>query len=889
MAKTRQSLEAYRRKRDFARTPEPDDGSAARPASRAPEPAAGTLAYVIQKHAATRLHYDFRLEWNGVLLSWAVPKGPSFDPAEKRIAIRTEDHPIPYASFEGRIPKGQYGAGDVIVWDRGTWTPEVDVDRGLAEGKLIFTLDGEKLAGRFELVRIQKPGEKQEPWILFKKRGDAWVRPHAEYDVVQALPDSVVAQPLGRLLARSGGGGQAPARVADAAAEVDTAAVLAAAPRAALPAKLSPELATAAASPAAVRGEGWLHEIKFDGYRVLVRIEAGKARLHTRQGHDWTDRMTVLAGAFQQMPVTSGWLDGELVVLGADGTPDFNALQNAFDGRATAAIVCFLFDLPFLDGHDLRKLPLLARRALLAERLAGLDAATAAHLRLSASFEGDAVRVLDSATRMHLEGIVSKRRDSPYRDGVRSDDWLKLKSERRERFLVGGWTDREGSTTQVGSLLLGVRDDDAPLLRWVGNVGTGWDAKTAAAIHARLVTIEQQASPFDPAHAPAAGRWTRKPRGTERWAAPLLVAEVGYAEWTPDGHLRHPLFHALHETEDSVSQQPVAAKTGVARKAAAKKVAAGKVAPAKVAPAKVAPAKTVVATNAVTVTNPQRVIDPSTGLTKLDLVRWYESVAGRMLPHLAGRPVALVRGPTGITGELFFQKHGEKLGIPGLVHLDPALWPGHPPMMTVDSVDALLGCAQMNVIEFHTGNSTVKAIDRPDRMVFDLDPGEGVSWPQVKEGALLVKVLLEELGLPSWLKTSGGKGLHVVVPIDIRKKPALGYDEVKAFSQRVVQHLAKTIPQRFVAKSGGANRVGRIFVDYLRNGATATTVTAFSARARPGLGVSMPIAWDVLPDLKSAAEWTIANARDHLSFETADPWAGYTAAKVSLAKVVDRL
>ncbi len=848
MAEKRQPLADYRARRDFALTPEPADARPKAASRKGGGAAPGSLSFVVQKHAATRLHYDLRLEWNGVLLSWAVPKGPSFDPAEKRIAVRTEDHPLSYATFEGTIPARQYGAGEMIVWDRGTWRPEVDVDRGLVDGKLVFSLDGEKLAGLWELVRIRKPGEKQEPWILFKKR-DAWAQPLAAYDVVRALPDSVIARPLGPLRTRDprAGGNEAKAKATPATAVLDAVAVaaaLASAPLAEAPARLSPQLATLAASPAAVRGEGWLHEIKFDGYRVLAHYGAGKVRLHTRQGHDWTAKMKSLAAVFETLEIESGWLDGELVVLGADGTPNFNALQNAFDGAATGGIVCFLFDVPFLDGRDLRALPLDTRRAILQARLEGHETE---RLRLSAAFEGDAASVLASACRMRLEGIVCKRRDSAYAS-KRTGSWLKLKCQRRERFVVGGWTDREAAVGEVGSLLLGTREAGSGPLRWVGNVGTGWDARAAASMRRTLAAFETDRSPFDADHAPERGRWSRKAGGGEHWVRPVVEVEVGFAEWTPDGHIRHPVFHALHGPDAAVAK-PLS----------------------------------------VAISHPTRVIDASTGLTKLDLVRWYESVADRILPHLAGRPVSLVRGPSGVGGTLFFQKHGEKLGIPGIVELDPALWPGHPAMLEVGNVEALIGCAQMNVIEFHTWNSIVGRIDRPDRVIFDLDPGEGVAWAQVQEAALLVRALLDELGLASWLKTSGGKGLHVVVPIDATKRSSLDYDAVKAFSRRAVQHLAKTIPQRFVARSGGANRVGRIFVDWIRNGRGATTAAAFSARARPGLGVSMPVSWEALPSLTGGAQWSIADAREHLSFEAVDPWAGYRACRQTLAAAIRRL
>ncbi|HUG23552.1 DNA ligase D [Piscinibacter sp.] len=836
-------LRRYTAKRNFAVTPEPDAVAAA---------PAQALSFVVQKHWASRLHYDFRLELDGVLLSWAVPKGPCFDPSVKRMAVHVEDHPVSYGGFEGTIPPRQYGAGTVIVWDRGTWEPVGDPQEGMARGKLVFKLHGEKLAGLWELVRIAKPGDKQDPWMLFKKR-DAWARPLADYDVIAALPDSVIEKPLGPVEQRQprGNGAASPAP----AAAVRTAAELPGAVKALLPDSLSPQLATLA-SAVPSRGE-WLYELKLDGYRMLARIEHGRARLFTRQGNDWTAKLKPLAAAVESLGLRSAWLDGEIVVLNDAGTPSFNALQNAFDASRTETIRYFLFDLPYFDGHDLRDVPLHARRALLKQLV---DTRAAEPIRFSADFAADPVSLLQSAQALGLEGIVAKRADAPY-VSRRSESWLKLKVRERQEFVVGGFTDREGSSREIGSLLLGYRDADG-VLRHAGSVGTGWDSGTATSLHKRLVPLEVPQPPFAAADLKP-GRWSRRPAGSERWVQPKLVIEVSFADWTPDGRIRHAVFQGVRTDKPARS---VTRERAVAVPVANQAAGGNRV-------------------GAVTVSNPDRVIDPSTGLKKLDLVRYVESVAERMLPHLKGRPVSLVRGPTGVTGELFFQKHDDKLTIPGLRELDPAMWPGHPPLLEVPNAQALISAAQMNVIEFHTWNSTTKTIDRPDRIVFDLDPGEGVAWTRVQEAALLTHTLLDELGLKAWLKTSGGKGLHVVVPF----VPKLDYDTVKAFSQAVVQHLARTVPSRFVAKSGAANRIGKVFVDYLRNGRGATTAAAFSARARPGLGVSMPVSWEQLPSLKGGAQWTIATAREYLSFEKSDPWADYWKTRQTLAAATKRL
>ncbi len=818
-------LARYNAKRDFGATTEPR-GHVAR---RKPEAA---LRFVIQKHWASHLHYDFRLELDGVMVSWAVPKGPSLDPAVKQMAIHVEDHPISYNSFEGEIPKGQYGAGTVIVWDRGSWTPVGDPREGLAKGKLIFQLHGEKLAGLWELVRISKPGAKrQDPWLLLKKRGDAWARPSAAYDVISALPDSVVARPLGLVEEREPRVRQAPASNGEPDLSLAVAAPF--------PETLALQLATLAAEPPA--GGGWVVEHKLDGYRIAVRITGGKVTLLTRNGNDWTGKLRPLAGLLAQTGIRQAWLDGEIVVMNEHGVPDFNRLQNAIDNAATKDITIFLFDLPFLGETDLRAVPLRSRRAVLKDLLEGH---TSERVRFSEALPAAPAEVLAAACQLGLEGVMLKQANSPY-VGRRSDTWLKLKCQRRQEFVVIGFTDRTNSPAEVGALMLGYREDGQ--LRPAGSVGTGWSCAQGRELHRQLVKLETKTPTVDPALVEP-GRWSRRARGSERWVRPEMVVEVAFGEWTPDGHIRHAAFRGVRTDKPAKAIQRELPAVAVPVAARAK-----------------VPIK---------ISHPDRVVDPSTGLQKIDLVRYYESVADRMLPHLKGRPVSLVRAPLGIEGQLFFQKHAEG-PIRGIQELDAALWPGHAPLLVVSKVEALVAAAQMNVVEFHTWNSVARRITCPDRVIFDLDPGEGVAWSHVREAALLTRTLLEELGLRSWLKTSGGKGLHVVVPLT----PRLEDGEVKDFARAVAAHMARTIPQRFVAKSGPANRVGRIFIDYLRNGQGQTTVAAFSARARPGLGVSMPVAWEQLAELKSGAQWTVRTAREYLSLQRADPWADYWKAR----------
>jgi bifunctional non-homologous end joining protein LigD len=847
--KTEEPLARYWAKRDFAKTTEPRGERAS---------SGKALSFVIQKHAATRLHYDFRLELDGVLVSWAVPRGPSFDPADKRMANHVEDHPLSYGSFEGTIPAKQYGAGSVIVWDEGAWEPIGDAHEGLAKGKLAFTLHGQKLAGEWELVRIAKPRDKQEAWLLFKKR-DEFARPKAEYDVVSALPDSVVSKPLTTRGSKHGAQRSSAKKTSTSQRKRTgrsdpSQPIVPGAVKAALPKELSPQLATLVSGVPA--SGDWLYEIKFDGYRLLTRFENGKPTLVTRRGNDWSSKMPRLLAELKTLGLQSSWLDGEIVVLKDGGIPDFNALQNAFDKRVETDITYFLFDLPFFEGYDLRAVELHHRRELLESFLKEKGNE---HVRLSTAFNSDPASILSSACQMGLEGIIAKRASAPY-VSRRTETWLKLKCKQRQEFVIGGYHDRAKGQGQIGSLLLGVYDDHRDLVP-VGSVGTGWSSEEATSLKAKLSKIERASSPFLNG-GNKRSRWSKRRPGGERWVEPRLVAEVEFSDWTPEAQVRHASYVALRDDKP--------AKT-IRRETA--KAVAGDV--------HLRNAETA----SIKVSHGDRVIDPSTGLTKLDLVRYYESVTDWFLPHLKGRPCSLVRGPTGITGQLFFQKHGEKISIPGIKTLDPSLWPGYEGLLEIDNPQALVGAAQLNVIEFHTWNSLSRDIDHPDRMIFDLDPGEGTPWKHVQEAASLVRMFLQELKLESWLKTSGGKGLHVVVPLT----PTLDYDTVKDFSQAIVQHLAKTIPSRFVAKSGASNRVGKVYVDYMRNGHGATTTAAFSARARPGLGVSVPAAWDDLPRIKSGSQWTIKTAREHLSFQSSDPWKDYWKRKQTLKFAMKKL
>ncbi|MHA6196208.1 DNA ligase D [Pseudomonas wadenswilerensis] len=796
-------LQEYQRKRDFAASPEPS-GKRSRGKAHA-------LQFCIQKHDASHLHYDFRLELDGTLKSWAIPKGPSLDPKVKRLAVHVEDHPLDYAGFEGHIPEGHYGAGDVIVWDRGVWIPEGDADQGYAKGHLRFELQGEKLGGRWNLFRTRLAGKKEQ-WMLVKS-ADAQARDEDEYDILEAEPDSVLSDrslPAARPAVKA-----AKKKTTGKAAKSD------------LPPSLKPQLATLVDTPP---DGDWDYEIKFDGYRILARIDAGEVRLFTRNGHDWTAKMPRQVAALKKLKLKSAWLDGEMVVADDDGVADFQALQNAFDSENDERIVYYLFDLPWLDGHDLRQQPLQERRAALEQILAAAPPA----LRYSATFAEPVQSLLESACRLDLEGLIGKRRDSLYVER-RSSDWIKLKCKKRQEFVIVGYTDPKGSRSAFGALLLGLHDGER--LRYAGKVGTGFSTDTLNTLLKQLKPLEIQRPALD-----------KPPTGAEargvHWLEPRLLAEVSFAQMTRDGIVRHAVFHGLR------SDKPASA------------IHLERAMPAKKANLRL--------------THPERVIDASSGTTKLAIAEYYAKVGKLILPHLKDRPVALVRAPDGLGGELFFQKNAAHLDLPKVKTYDKDQ--AGQAAMVINREDTLLGAVQMNTLELHTWNATDKQFERPDRFVLDLDPDPALPWKAMVEATQLTMTLLDEIGLRYFLKTSGGKGIHLVVPLQ-RKA---GWDVVKDFSHAIVNHLAGLFPERLSAVSGPKNRVGRIFIDYLRNGQGATTVCAWSLRAREGLPVSVPIWPQELAELKGANQWTLANIDERLA-EGNDPWQGYSSTRQSIS------
>jgi len=820
------ALETYRQKRNFERTPEPK--------GRTRKTSAGK-GFVVQKHDARRLHYDFRLEMDGVLKSWAVTRGPSLVPSEKRLAVHVEDHPLNYGDFEGTIPQGEYGGGTVIVWDRGTWKPLSDAKKGLAKGHLEFELDGDKLAGRWHLVRMaRKPREKRDNWLLIKGDDDH-ARAEGDPDILEERPESAkTGRDLSDVAGEQPGWSSKTGRVEKKKAPGASKG----AKKAAMPDFIAPQLATL--KPQAPTGKGWVHEIKFDGYRLQARLVTGKVRLLTRSGLDWTNKFgQAVPKALAGLPAEQAVIDGELVVEGSGGASDFSALQADLSAGRTDRFVFFAFDLLHLDGKDMRSAGLLDRKAAL-ERLLK-DAPDP--LRYSDHFEEDGEIVLRHACRLSLEGLVSKRVNGKYRSG-RGKDWIKSKCADRQEMVVGGYVPSSTSDKAIGSLVLGVFENGK--LRHVGRVGTGFSRLVAEDLYKRLHAMERETSPF-------AGRLDATTRRGVRFVKPRLVAEVEFRDWTADGRVRHAAFRGLRED-----------------KPAKEVVREGEAATADKAQGQVKPK--------VKLTHPDRVYWKDAGITKEGLASYYAQAWRFMAPHVVQRPLALMRCPGGTTQQCFFQKHGWK-GMNGeiLTVVDPQDEKENT-LIAIDSLDGLIGLVQGAALEIHPWQSSLDDLERPDQMVIDLDPGDGVEWQTVLDAAREVRQRLADAGLESFVKTTGGKGLHVVAPL----KPKVGWDEVKAFARGIADAMEADDQDRFIAKATKAEREGRIFVDYLRNGRNNTAIAPYSTRARKGATVAMPLGWDELAPSIESGHFTVGNAMARLNNLPADPWADFRKAAAPL-------
>jgi bifunctional non-homologous end joining protein LigD len=799
-------LARYNAKRDFTRTAEP----------------AGTLAkghgnsFVVQKHDATRLHWDFRLEVDGVLKSWAVTRGPSLDPDEKRLAVRTEDHPLDYGTFEGTIPAGEYGGGTVMLWDRGTWSPiKGKSAKDLDAGHLHFVLEGERMRGEWLLIRLKpRAKEKRENWLL-RKIGDA------EAGGTDALVETALTS------VSSGRTMQEIAEGKPAASKRHPVRKKATKP-APLPDFTEPQLCTLVDT--VPTGSAWLHEVKYDGYRALVAVAGGTAKVFTRNGLDWSDKFPGIAEAAAALDVTSALIDGEIVAF-KDGRPDFSTLKDAIGSGGDMTM--FAFDLLNLDGEDLTALPTTTRKARL-QAIIGDDA----RLHYAEHVIGSGERLLEKMCAEGLEGVVSKRADAPYRAG-RTSDWLKIKCTRRQEFVVVGWLPSD-KKRGFKSLLLGVHEDGN--LRYAGKVGTGFTQGLMTELREQLDTRARKTATVDAPRAMVRGA---------QWVKPDLVAEIAFTETTPDGLLRHPSFLGLRgdkPAREVVLERPHATPD--------------------------APAATTVK-----ITNRDRVIDPDAKVTKGDLADYYATISAIMLPWSGHRPISLVRCPRGRAKQCFFQKH-DAGSFGDAVHkvAIPEKDGGSEEYLWVDDAAGLLTCVQMGTIEFHGWGSRVDALERPDRMIFDLDPDEGLDFGDTKKAAEFVRDQLGEIGLASFPLLSGGKGVHVVVPLT----PQAEWPAVRDFAERFAKALAQGHSDRFVAVMSKAKRKGRIFIDYLRNQRGSTAIMPYSARARAGAPVAAPVTWSELRDLDTAANWHVGDAADLIARANAPALSGWGVAEQML-------
>lgn len=817
MASRTATLDDYNAKRDFKATPEPKGLVKKR---------RGNL-YVVQKHDARRLHYDLRLELDGVLKSWAVTKGPSLDPADKRLAVRTEDHPVDYGTFEGVIPEG-YGAGTVMLWDEGTWEPRGDPHEGLEKGVLKFELHGKRLKGGFALVRMKKrKGETRENWLLVKERDED---ADEARDPRKVWTNSVKT---GRDMGAIEKGG---AKTAGAKAKNGPAKRSASAKRKSGSSQLNftpPQLAKLADHPPA--GDAWLHELKYDGYRIQALINDGDIRLITRNGKDWTDKYPSIVAALRSLKVESAAIDGELVAIDKKGVGRFGLLQNAAD-NPDVDLRYYAFDLLFLDGRNLKSEPLLERKAKLKKILRGASK----RIHYSDHIQGEGQTVIEKACALNLEGIVSKKGSASYRSG-RGTSWIKSKCIGNDEFVIGGYRKSEQRGRPFASLLLGEYEDGKLIYR--GRVGTGFDAKTLEMLHQKMEPLKRKTSPFETVPNDA--------RRGAVWLTPKLIAQVSYTERTQDGHLRHPSFLGLRE--DKAAEQVTAAT--------------------------VEKSDGPIEILGVRLTHPDRVMFPEQGATKRDIADYYVEYEKRVLTYLKDRPLSIVRCPSGRDGECFFQKH-YKASLPdhfGAVTIEQKDGKASSYLL-IESPEGLVGAAQVGALELHIWGARADNIEKPERLVFDLDPDESVPFAAVRDAATELREVLKAAGLKSFPLLTGGKGIHVICPLERRR----GWSEVKTFARGLALKLAHAAPETYVAQASKTKREGKIFIDWMRNQRGATAIAPYSTRARPGAPIATPVSWRELPRIEGADAYTLGNIRARLAHLKSDPWKGYGALRQSI-------
>ena len=863
--------------RDFQVTSEPQ-GTASGPGSLK---TSGLQPFVIQKHAATRLHYDFRLGWHGVLKSWAVTKGPSYFPGDKRLAVQVEDHPMEYGGFEGSIPKGQYGGGTVMIWDFGEWRAIGDADRQFEKGDLKIELHGTKLKGKWVLVRMRKNLDRSDKpnWLLIKE-SDEYVRSEDAPAITDEAPNSAVTQRTmeqiteskdhvwdsnqGLLLTASNREQQSSARDTRSSAQRRRTLKrsLRDAPNEVFPGFVRPQLAQEAAK--APNSDEWIHELKLDGYRLQVQVRSrknGKVKarstaLLTRTGLDWTARMPNLADAAAKLDVESCILDGEVVVLDQEGRANFSDLQAAFQKPRQDSLIYFAFDLLHLNGHNLRKLPLLKRKAILSELLSGVEPGSP--IRLNEHIEGRGCEVFAKACELGAEGVISKLASAPYTSG-RVNTWLKLKCGLQQEFVIGGFTAQEKGGRGIGALLVGY--DDGGKLRYAGRCGTGFSEQTHRALRDRLEALTQKHPEFVKLPADA--------RRKVVWVKPLLVAQISFSAWTRDELIRQASFKGIRDDKppSEVTRELATAQERRTQKPAGQvKHAASREDRNKMSGE---------ALNGFRITHPQRIVDQESGATKLNVAEYYFAIAKHILPHISERPLSVVRCPEGIGHPCFFQKHTGH-GLPdgiSSVSIANRKTRNHEQFLTVNTVEGLLGLVQLGVLEIHPWGSTNDSIETPDRIIFDLDPDEAVPWATLASAALELRAHLRRLKLTCFLKSTGGKGLHVVVPI----QPEYGWPVIKQFAHSVVLQMEKSKPGLYITRMTKAARAKKIYLDYLRNDREATAIAAFSTRGRPKIPIALPLDWKELQASSAPRFYLLDFARWKKRLDR-DPWKAMTLA-----------
>jgi len=856
-------LERYAQKRNFRKTAEPSHKSGTRKSKQ--------LIFVVQKHAARRLHWDFRLEWQGTLRSWAVPKGPSLDPADKRLAVEVEDHPIAYAKFAGDIPKGEYGGGHVDIWDNGTWEPVGDFTKQLGKGHLEFLLHGRKLTGKWHLVRTRMVG-KQPQWLLMKSKDEA-ARVGADADVIDAgHADDAVRMPKQPASRRA-------ANAKPAKAPQPRSSKSPGARGNALPASIQPQLATLVDE---VPGdEGWVYELKYDGIRLLCRCDADNVRCISRNGIDWTSKVPPIVDALAALKLSGAWVDGELIVTDPNGRSDFSLLQHTREqGRLDELQFC-AFDLLFWNGEDLRDLPQSQRKAKLDAAFAKLPPKSP--IRLADQIQSNSAQLLARVCNQHLEGLIAKKVDAPY-VGARSSHWLKIKCHREQEFVVGGAAFLPGrGTGTFSSLLVGVKSGKG--LRYVGRVGGGFNADERAAWHARVQQLEQKSSPFDRHPDKRSGEiW--------HWMKPRLVIQVAFQDWTTDGILRQPRYLGLRQDRDPktvVREEPAHTEdvvgAGWGKRGKRAGAAAARVAKPHTATKTSRGKDDATQISGMRLTHPDRVLYPHDGITKLQLAEYFAAVGAVAMPHYKDRPLSILRNTHG--SKPFFQKHFLEESGTGLRVVQIPNADKDPDFVVCDSPEGLLHLAQVGAVELHSWGAVMPKPTHADRLTFDLDPGAELPYPPLRDAALAIRKLLQDLGLESWVKTTGGKGLHVVAPLG---RPLPDWEKAKEFAREVTLFMERLAPTMFTSKTGERNRKKKIFVDYLRNGFGATAVAAFSPRWRPGVGVSTPVAWDEIHEDIRGTHFNIHNVPGRIAKQRTDPWKAYwTSSQALTAGMTARL